>query len=148
MMLTPVPGSESFEPPSPPSRPVLENQSASDLAVNFGYEVGGIPYSYSLVLAFPANSEAGHATMTVRHSNRVSSRDSDVVRRWDDPRHAYAVALTDDFDLQPKAPALCVKAVIGDSMKTYDLKSGSVCIAQRDAQGLCHPETLACGLIR
>lgn len=147
-MLTVVPNAAGFEPASLPSGPVLENQSTSDLALNFGYKVGGIPYSYSLVLTFPAKADQGHATVTVRHATRSASVESSAVRRWDAPRKAFAVALEGGFDKEPNAPALCIKAVIGPSQTSYDLKDGSVCIAQRDTAGGCHPETLACGLIR
>ena len=147
-LLTPMPGATGFEPSTQPSGPVLESQSSSDLAVNFGYKVGGIPYSYSLVLDFKRDADQGHAILTVRHSNRSASSESDTVRHWDEPRKAYAVALADAFSLEPKAPALCLKAVIGPSKTRYDLADGSICIAQRDATGECHPETLACGIIR
>ena len=147
-LLTPLPGVAGFEPGAQPAGPILESQSSSDLAVNFGYKVGGIPYSYSLVLAFARDADRGHAVLTVRHSNRSASSESDTVRRWDEPRKAYAVALSDTFNIEPRAPALCLKAVIGPSKTKYDLSDGSICIAQRDASGTCHPETLACGLIR
>ncbi len=147
-MLTAFPGSESFEPASLPNGPMLMNQSASDLAVNFGYKVGGIPYSYSLELAFPPKSDDGQAKVTVRHATRSATIDTPTTRRWDAPRAAYAVALEDKFDVDPAVPALCIKAVIGPSDTGYDLKGASLCIAQRDVKGVCHPETLACGLIR
>lgn len=147
-MLTSVPNAAGFEPAALPKDPVLENQSTSDLAVNFGYKVGGIPYSYSMVLTFPAKSAEGHATVTVRHATRTASVETNALRRWDEPRKAYSVALQDRFDIDPAVPALCIKAVIGPNNDSYDLKDGSVCIAQRDANGGCHPETLACGLIR
>ena len=86
--------------------------------------------------------------MTVRHSNRSASVESVAVRRWDEPRKAYSVALQNRFDLEPSVPALCIKAVIGPDEASYDLKNGSLCIAERDGNGTCHPETLACGLIR
>ncbi len=147
-MLTPIPGASGFEPSMQPPGPILDNQSSSDLAVNFGYKVGGIPYSYSLVLEFPRESEDGRAVVTVRHSNRSASSQSTTSRRWDEPRKAFAVAINETFDSEPKAPALCLKAVIGPSKSNYDLKDATLCIAQRDASGQCHPETLACGLIR
>ena len=147
-MLTVLPRSESFEPATLPSAPVLANQSTSDLAVNFGYKVGGIPYSYSLELAFPPKSDAGEAKVTVRHATRNATVETAAIRRWDEPRQAYAVALQDRFDVEPAVPALCIKAVIGPSQTGYDLKGASLCIAQRDVRGTCHPETLACGLIR
>lgn len=147
-LLTAVRGSSGFEPTSLPVHPVLDNTSTSDLAVDFGYKVGGIPYSYSLVLAFPPGSDHGRARMTVRHSERGASTDVEVIRRWDEPRKAWAVALQQQFDIQPNVPSLCVKAVIGPSDTGYDLKDGSICIAQRDGAGVCHTETLACGQIR
>ena len=147
-LLTPMPGSTGFEPSAQPSGPVLESQSSTDLAVNFGYKVGGIPWSYSLVLEFKRDADKGRAILTVRHSNRSASSESETVRRWDVPRKAFAVALADTFDIEPKAPALCLKAVIGPNKTRYDLSDGSICIAQRDASGQCHPETLACGIIR
>ena len=74
------------------------------------------------------------------------------MRRFDEPRHAYAVALSGSFGAPsrggPVVPALCIKAVIGPSKADYDLTGASICVAQRDAAGECHPETLACGLIR
>lgn len=147
-LLTPMPGVEGFEPKAMPPGPTLTNQSASTLAVNFGYKVGNIPYSYSLALTFPDGSTSGHATMTVRHANRDASVEASTVRRWDEPRKAYIVALQDRFDIEPAVPALCVKAVIGPQASSYDLRDASICVAQRDAGGNCHPETLACGLIR
>ncbi len=147
-LLTALPGSESFEPATMPSRPVLANQSANDLAVDFGYKVAGIPYSYSMELAFPPKSDAGQAKVTVRHATRNATVATPAVRRWDEPRKAYTVALEDKFDVDPAVPALCIKAVIGPSETGYDLKGASVCIAQRDVKGTCHPETLACGVIR
>jgi len=114
-MLTAVPGAAGFEPTTLPNGPVLENQANGDLAVNFGYKVGGIPYSYSLALSFPAKAESGHATMTVRHATRTASTEADALRRWDEPRKAYVVALQSTFNVEPAVPALCVKAVIGPS---------------------------------
>ena len=146
-LLTPMPGAAGFEPTEQPKGPILENQSSSDFAINFGYKVGGIPYSYSLVLDFPRDADDGQAVVTVRHSNRSASSKSATARRWDEPRKAFAVALTDAFEIDPKAPALCLKAVIGPSKTSYDLKNGSLCVAQRDSSGQCHPETLACGLL-
>lgn len=147
-LLTVIPNSESFEPKALPPGPVLENQSASDLAVNFGYKVGGIPYSYSLELSFPEKADQGRAKVTARHANRGGSVEAATTRSWDAPRKAYAVALQDKFDIDPAVPALCIKAVIGPTDTRYDLKGASLCIAQRDVKGTCHPETLACGLIR
>jgi hypothetical protein len=147
-MLTALPGSQSFEPINLPKAPVLENQSTSDLAVNFGYKVGGIPYSYSLELAFPPGATAGRAKVTARHATRSATIDAPANRAWDEPRKAYAVALEDKFDIDPAVPALCIKAVIGPRDVGYELSGASLCIAQRDNRGTCHPETLACGLIR
>ena len=147
-MLTALPDTPGFEPKIMPAGPVLDNQSTTDLAVNFGYNVGHIPYSYSLALAFPPSSDTGHATLTVRHATRSASVETDVSRRWDEPRKAYAVALTGTFAIDPAVPSLCIKAVIGPSQKNYDLKEASLCVAQRDTAGTCHPETLACGRIR
>lgn len=156
-LLTPMADAQSFEPRALPAEPVLENQSPTDLAVNFGYKVAGIPYSYSLELMFPskgagkpdaASLDIGKAKITVRHATRGATVDGAVTRRWDAPRHAYAVAVEDGFQLEPAVPALCVKAVIGPSQTGYDLKDASLCIAQRDVKGACHAETLACGLIR
>ncbi len=146
-LLTAV-GGEGFEPSAPPAKPVLANQSASDLAINFGYRVADISYSYSLALAFPKGAERGEAKLTARHDTRSATVTVPVTRRWDEPRHAYAVALADRFAIDPAVPALCVKAVIGPSLATYDLKDATLCIAQRDTGGGCHPETLACGAIR
>ncbi len=147
-LLTPVPGASGFEPLRQPAGPVLENQSSSDLAVNFGYKVGGVPYSYSLVLAFAHEADDGRAVLTVRRADRSASSASAVVRRWDEPRGAYAVAVADRVDAEPRAPALCLKAVIGPDRNSLDLRNASLCIAQRDTDGQCHTETLACGLIR
>lgn len=147
-LLTAVPDSMGFEPTELPKRPVLENQSTSDLAVNFGYRVGNVPYSYSLVLAFAPKGTDGHATVIARHATRSASIETATARRWDEPRKSYAVALQEKFDIQPSVPSLCIKAVIGPDQSNYDLKDGSVCVAQRDGHGGCHPETLACGLIR
>jgi hypothetical protein len=147
-LLTAVPGSLSFEPETLPQDPVLENQSAHDLGLNFGYKVGGIPYSYELNLRFSDSGDQGHATVTVRHATREASAETGAVRRWDEPRKAYAVAIQDKFDMQPAVPSLCIKAVIGPEIKSFDLRNASICVAQRDGTGTCHPETLACGLIR
>ena len=147
-MLTAMPGASGFEPKALPAGPRLENQSTTDLAVNFGYKVGDTPYSYSLVLRFPQGANDGQATLTVRHATRSASLDAAAVRRWDEPRKAFSVALTDTFAVQPAVPALCLKAVIGPRQAGYDLKDASLCIAQRDGSGACHLETLACGLIR
>ena len=147
-LLTAMPTAGSFEPQTLPQDPVLGNQSPRDLAVNFGYKVGGIPYSYSVALKFPESGDDGQATVTVRHANREVSVETNVSRRWDEPRKAYAVALQEKFDIQPAVPALCIKAVIGPQAKSYDLHDASICVAQRDVTGACHPETLACGQIR
>ena len=148
-LLTPMADASGFEPTSLPGAPILENQSAAGgLTVDFGYKVAGISYSYSLALDFPPGRDAGHAVTTVRHATRGATVESAAVRRWDAPRKAYSVALTDGFDAEAKAPALCIKAVIGPSKTGYDLKDASLCVAQRDATGQCHPATLACGLIR
>jgi hypothetical protein len=147
-LLAAMPGSAGFEPKTLPVGPVLENQSAGDLAVNFGYKVGGISYSYSLALAFPGDGAQGTATLVARHATRSANLDVPVTRRWDEPRKAYQVALAGRFDIEPAVPALCVKAVVGPSLKGFDTKDASLCVAQRDVKGECHPETLACGLIR
>ena len=147
-LLASVPGAAGFEPETSPATPVLENESTSDLAVNFGYRVADISYSYSLDLAFPDRGEQGHAKLIARHATRSATLDVPVTRRWDAPRGAYQVAVQDRFDIEPPVPALCLKAVIGPSLATYDLKAASICIAQRDSKGDCHPETLACGQIR
>lgn len=148
-LLTALPDAESFEPKTLPDGPVLENQSPSDLEVNFGYKVGGIPYSYTMALRFRGSGDDGRATVTVHHGARDASVETNVVRRWDAPRDAYAVAVEDKFDIiQPPVPSLCIKAVVGAQTKSYDLKAASICVAQRDGTGTCHPETLACGLIR
>lgn len=147
-LLTALPASEGFEPRTLPKGPVLENRASPDLAVDFGYKVGTIPYSYQLRLSFPDKGDAGRATVTVRHATRDASAETNVVRRWDEPRKSYAVALQEKFDIQPAVPSLCIKAVIGPQTAGYDLKDASLCVAQRDVTGSCHPETLACGLIR
>ena len=147
-LLTAMPGATGFEPAALPAGPVLENQSTGDLAVNFGYKVGATAYSYSLTLSFPAKDDHGQARLIARHADTSVSIDASAMRRWDEPRKAYAVALIDDFGAPPGVPSLCIKAVIGPSQTRLDLKEGSICIAQRDRAGACHPETLACGLIR
>jgi len=147
-LLTPIPNAGSFEPRALPVAPVLANRSAQDLAVDFGYRVGGISYSYSLALVFPPGADAGKATVTVRHASRAGEVETAATRLWDAPRDAYAVALQDKFEVEPTVPALCIKAVIGKSKTSYDLDNGSLCVAQRDGAGTCHAETLACGLIR
>ncbi len=147
-LLTAMPGATGFEPTILPSGPVLENQSTGDLAVNFGYKVGTTAYSFSLALSFPDKDEHGKAKVIARHATQSASVDATAVRRWDEPRKAYAVALIDDFGSPPGVPSLCIKAVIGPSETRFDLKDGSICIAQRDRAGHCHPETLACGLMR
>lgn len=147
-LLSAMPGATGFEPASLPPNPRLRNQSDTDLAVDFGYVAGGIPYSYALRLSFPAGGDKGRASVTVRHAAREASVTSDVTRRWDGPRQAYSVALQERFETEPAVPSLCIKAVIGPQTKGYDLRAGSICVAQRDSEGACHPETLACGQIR
>ena len=147
LLLTPMPGTPGFEPTVMPARPTLANQSATDVAVDFGYKVGAIPYSYSLALSFSAGSNDGNATLTVRHATRSASVEAPVVRRWDEPRKAFSVALTGALAVEPAVPALCLKAVIGPNPTRYDLTAASLCVAQRDGTGACHPETLACGKI-
>lgn len=147
-LLTAMPGATGFEPTIMPSGPVLANKSTSDLDVDFGYKVGATAYSYSLALSFPANDDHGTAKVVARHAGNSVTLDAPAVRRWDEPRKGYAVALVEDFGAPPGVPSLCIKAVIGPSEARVDLKDGSICIAQRDRAGACHPETLACGLIR
>ena len=147
-MLTPVPGATGFEPRDRPSGPVLQNRDPGSLAVDFGYKVGGVPYGYSLALTFAPGAEQGRASIAVHHDGRTASTDSEAVRRYDEPRKAYAVALSDKFMISPPVPALCIKAVVGPDLTRYDLADGTICVAQRDAGGACHPETLACGLLR
>lgn len=147
-LLTRMPGAAGFEPTALPPGPRLENQASGSLDVEFGYKVDAIPYSYSLDLAFPASAQEGKASVTVRHATRSQTVTMKAVRRWDTPRGAYAVALEPVFDMQPSVPALCIKTVIGPSLATLQLKDGSICVARRDRDGQCHPETLACGLVR
>jgi hypothetical protein len=145
-LLTAAPAA-GFEPSGLPQRPILANTASQGLAIDFGYVVGGIPYSYSLTLRFEG-SDAGRATVTARHATREASVETPAVRRWDAPRRAFAVALQDRFDLEPAVPALCIKTVIGGDSAPLDLRDASLCVAQMDATGACHPETLACGTIR
>ena len=147
-ILTAMPGAAGFEPARLPAGPVLRSRSARDLAIDFGYRAGGIAHAYSLLLDFPGGAEDGHATLVARIAGRSLTSEAEAVRRFDEPRHAYAVALTGAFDGGPAVPALCLKAVIGPSKADYDLTDGSICVAQRDAAGECRAETLACGLIR
>ena len=147
-LLTPVPGASGFEPKQRPSGPVLHNRAPGSLAVDFGYKVGGVPYGYSLALTFAPGAEQGRAAVTVHRDGRTASTDSEAVRRFDEPRKAYAVALSDKFMISPPVPALCIKAVVGPDLARYDLADGTLCVAQRDADGTCHPETLACGVLR
>ena len=148
LLLTSMPGAVSFAPANPPAEPVLRNQSEDKLAVAFGYRVAGISYSYALSLDFPPNSDEGKATVVARHASREGSTQTATARLWDAPRDAYAVALEDTFDIDPAVPSLCIKAVIGPKREGYDLAHASICVAQRDGKGNCHPETLACGQIR
>ena len=147
-LLTSLPGAISFAPEHPPAEPVIEAKTDSKLAVDFGYRVAGISYSYALSLDFPPGSDQGKATVVARHANREGSTETSVTRLWDAPRDAYAVALQDTFDIDPAVPSLCIKAVIGPKREGYDLSHASICVAQRDGKGNCHPETLACGQIR
>ena len=147
-LLTPVPGSIGFEPKHRPRGPVLRNQAPGSLAVDFGYKVGGVPYGYSLALTFAPGAEQGRAVVTVHHDGRTASTDSAATRRFDEPRKAYSVALSTKFMISPPVPALCIKAVVGPDLARYDLADGTLCVAQRDADGTCHPETLACGVLR
>lgn len=147
-LLTPVPGATGFEPEHRPSGPVLRNRAPGALAVDFGYKVGDIAYGYSLTLAFQPGAEQGRATVTVHHDGHTASTDSEATRRFDAPRQAYAVALADKFMISPPVPALCIKLTTGPDLARYDLADGTICVAQRGADGSCHPETLACGLLR
>lgn len=147
-LLSPVQGASGFEPSAVPKEPTLRNQSEKDLAVDFGYVAGGIPYTYALRLKFPDGGDKGRAVVTVRHAAREASVSSEVSRRWDAPRQAFSIALQERFETEPAVPSLCIKAVIGPQTKGYDLRAGSICVAQRDTEGACHPETLACGQIR
>lgn len=147
-LLTPVPGAIGFEPKERPSGPVLRNRAPGSLAFDFGYKVGDVAYGYSLALAFQAGAEQGRASVTVHHDGHEASTDSEATRRFDAPRQAYAVALADKFMISPPVPALCIKLVTGPDLARYDLADGTICVAQRGADGTCHPETLACGLLR
>ena len=147
-LLTPVPGSAGFEPRKRPSGPALKNTGPSALKVDFGYEVGGTPYGYSLALAFAPGASEGRATVTVHRDGHDASTEGAAARRWDEPRKGYAVALSDKFMISPPVPALCIKAVLGPDLARYDLDDATLCVAQRDGGGACHPETLACGLLR
>ena len=147
-LLTALPGAASFAPVEMPAHPVLENNSPDNLVVDFGYRVGGISYSYSLALAFPPDGDQGKAIVTARHASRSGTVEAATTRLWDAPREAYAVALKDSFDIDPAVPSLCIKALIGPRRTSYDLARASLCVAQRDGKGNCHPETLACGQIR
>ena len=147
-LLTSMPGAVSFAPEPLPADPVLVNQSDGKFAVAFGYRVAGISYSYALSLDFPPDADQGTATVVARHSSREGSAETSVTRFWDAPRDAYAVALQDTFDIDPAVPSLCIKALIGPKRTGYDLSHASICVAQRDGKGNCHPETLACGQIR
>jgi hypothetical protein len=145
-LLTAMPAA-GFEPRDLPAGPALENKSPQGLTVDVGYMVGGIAYSYSLALHFDG-SDTGRATVTARHATREASVDTKAIRRWDEPRRAFAVALQDRFDIEPAVPALCIKTVIGPQSAPFDLRDASLCVAQMDANGACHPETLACGTLR
>ncbi len=147
-LLTPVPGATGFEPKDRPSGPVLRNRAPGSLAVDFGYKVGGVPYGYSLALTFAPGREQGRAVVTVHRDGRTASTDSEATRRYDEPRKAYSVALSDKFMISPPVPALCIKAVVGPALARYDLADGTLCVAQRGADDTCHPETLACGVLR
>lgn len=147
-LLTPMPGAIGFEPKERPSGPVLRNRAPASLAVDFGYKVGGVPYEYSMTLAFQPGAEQGRASVMVHRDGHDASTDSDAVRRFDEPRKAYTVALADKFMITPPVPALCIKAVVGPDLARYDLADGTICVAQRGTDGTCHPETLACGLLR
>ena len=147
-LLTAIPNAASFSPRELPGAPVLVAAPGPDLAVAFGYRVAGTSYSYTLTLHFSTDAEAGTATVTARHADANASSETPALRLWDAPRNAYAVALQDKFDMSPGVPALCLKALIGPEKTRYDLKDASICVAQRDGGGNCHPETLACGQIR
>lgn len=148
LLLTAVPDARSFAPREMPTAPVLVDTSAHDLAVDFGYRVAGTSYSYTLALRFPPQGDDGTATVTARHAGKTATATTPALRLWDAPRDAYSVALEDKFAMDPAVPALCIKAVIGPSKTGYDLSRASLCVAQRDGAGVCHPETLACGQIR
>ena len=144
--LTPVRGASGFEPRERPSGPVLRSKGAGGLDVDFAYCPGQGCCDYRLVLAFAPGAAEGRATLVARRDGRVATLESPAVRRWDEPRRSYSVALSDPG--RGAAPALCIKAVIGPSLDALDLADGTLCAAQRDAGGTCHPETLACGLLR
>ena len=147
-LLTAVPNAGSFEPREMPKAPVLANTSQQDLAIAFGYKVAGTSYSYALTLRFPTDGDQGTATLTARHAGKSARVETPAVRFWDAPRDAYAVATQSAFDIDPAVPTLCLKAVIGPGRTSYDLSHASLCVAQRDGTGACHPETLACGQVR
>lgn len=144
--LTPMPGVLGFEPGERPKEPVLRSKAADGLDVDFGYRTGGTCCGYTLVLAFPPGAPTGTATIVARRDGRTTRTEMPAARRWDEPRKSYAVALSGPSG--GAAPALCIKAVIGPSLDALDLADGTLCAAQRDAGGGCHPETLACGLLR
>lgn len=146
--LTPMPGASGFEPKEPPSGPMLRNKAPGALDVDFAYVVGGTSYDYALALSFAPGATQGKATVRVLRGENAASTESDAVRRWDEPRHAYAVALADKFTISPPVPSLCIKAVVGPDLARFDLADGTICVAQRGTDGSCHPETLACGLLR
>ena len=127
---------------------MLHNKTPGALTVDFGYDVDGVPYAYTLALTFPAGAASGRAQVGVLLGGHSASTDSEATRRWDEPRKAYAVALADRFMITPAVPPLCIKAVVGPDLARYDLADGTICVARRDAAGECHPETLACGKLR
>ena len=86
--------------------------------------------------------------ITAQRDGHSASTDTAAVRRLDEPRKAYSVALSDKFMLSPPVPGLCIKAVVGPDLDHIDLKDGTICVARRDADGNCHPETLACGHLK
>ena len=148
-VLTPTQAEDGgSEPVTIPAAPVLRNNATppGHLALEFGYKVGAIAYTYRLGLAFDADADRGTMDFGVAEGRATAS--VPVTRRWSESRHAYFVATSHDFADGASSPNLCIRAVLGPSKAALDLAGASLCVMQRDADGRCHPATLACGQVR
>ena len=139
------------EPVALPSTPVLKNAATDpkSLAVDFGYKVGKTAYAYHLAFAFAPDADMGTMELAPTNGKAADLNPFPVERHFSESRKAYLIAVSHDLGtMTPAVPSLCVRAVVGPSKTSFDLRDASLCVMQRDQDGRCHPTTLACGLIR
>ncbi len=151
MLTAAQPEDGGTEPTALPPAPVLTNSATEGekLAVSFGYKLGTTSYAYRLGLTFPAEAENGTMDLAVARGRADEVETVPVKRHWSDSRHAYLVAAAHDFpEVGAPVPNLCIRAVLGPSKVALNLHGASLCVMQRDADGRCHPSTLACGQLR